>query len=229
MKKVVVKQSKKLVNASKLIEADKTYTIDEAIDLIKKTSYARFDATVEAHFNLDVDIKATDQSIRTTSSLPHGTGKEVKVATFSTGTVKGADLSLNEEGIALIEQGKLKPKVDFDIIASEPTFMPKLAKIAKILGPAGMMPNPKTGTVSADLEKTVAELKKGRVELRCEPNAPIIHTKIGKISFKNDALKENFLEVLKTLKAAKPQKAKPEFIKSCYLSSTMGPSVLVAI
>jgi len=203
------------------------YSLDQALDLSKETSYSNFDATLEAHFNLDLDLKSGDQNIRTTVTLPHGTGKTVKVAVFSTEKVKGADLSLGEEGITMIEQGKIKPKTDFDIVASEPSFMPKLAKVAKILGPAGMMPNPKTQTVSNDLEKTVSDLKKGRIELKLEANAPIIHTKIGKMSFSKDALKENFLEVLKALKANKPQKASPSWIKSCFLSATMGPSIKV--
>lgn len=223
------KQTKKLKIASKLIEKDKAYSLDEAIELVKKASYSKFDGTVEAHFNLEFDKKATEQTIRTTTSLPHGTGKELKVAAFSSGKVKGADLSLGEEGVEKISGGKLKPKTDFDIIVAEPSFMPKLAKIAKILGPIGMMPNPKTGTISEDLEKVVAELKKGRLEIKTEPNAPIIHTKIGKVSFDNAALKENFQSVLKSIQAAKPQKAQPDFIKSVFLSASMGPSVRVTL
>lgn len=229
MKKEVLVKSKKLMNASKSVDENKVYSLEEAIDLAKKTSYAKFDATIEAHFNVDIDVKTGDQNIRTTVSLPHGTGKTVKVVAFSSAKIKGADHSLNEEGIALIEQGKLKPKVDFDVVAAEPSFMPKISKIAKILGPAGMMPNPKTGTVSEDLEKVVAEIKKGKVELRNEANAPIIHTKIGKVSFENKALVENFNEVFKALKAAKPQKADPNFIKNCFIAATMGPSVRVDI
>ena len=152
MKKQITLKSKKHQKASKLLEEGKMYSLDQALDLSKETSYSNFDATLEAHFNLDLDLKSGDQNIRTTVTLPHGTGKTVKVAVFSTEKVKGADLSLGEEGITMIEQGKIKPKTDFDIVASEPSFMPKLAKVAKILGPAGMMPNPKTQTVSNDLE-----------------------------------------------------------------------------
>ena len=229
MKKLVIKLSKKLVNAGRMVEEGKAYTLLEAIALVKKTSYSKFDGTVETHINLDLDLNQPDQNIRITTSIPHGTGKVVRVAVFSTGKVKGADLSLNDEGITQIETGKVKPKVDFDILAAEPSFMPKLAKIARILGPIGMMPNPKAGTVSENLEKLVAELKKGRVELRCEANAPIVHTKIGKVSFSEDQLKENFETVLKAIKGAKPQKVDPNWIKSVFLTSTMGPSIKVLV
>lgn len=208
-----------------LINPEKLYLLEEAIDLVKQTSHSKFDATIEAHFNLEIDVKTGDQNIRTTVSLPHGTGKNVRVAVFSTGKVAGADLNLTEADIVSIEKGKLKPKVDFDVVAAEPSFMAKISKIAKILGPAGMMPNPKTGTVAEDLTKVVSDIKKGKVELRNEANAPIIHTKIGKKSFENKALAENFMEIFKALKASKPQKADPNFIKNCFLCSTMGPSV----
>ncbi|MEK7595695.1 MAG: 50S ribosomal protein L1 [Patescibacteria group bacterium] len=220
---------KKLRITQQILEEGRLYPLNEAIELVKSTSYSKFDGTVEAHFNLQIDVKAPEQNIRTTVSLPHGTGKAVKIAAFSSGSVNGADLTLNEEDIALIEQGKLKPGIDFEKVVAEPAFMPKLAKIARILGPRGMMPNPKTGTVSENLEKVVTELKKGKVEVRNETNAPIIHTRIGKVSFENDALKENFLEILKTLKANKPQKVQPTWIKSCFLSATMGPSIPVII
>lgn len=226
-KKVEIQKSKKLQKAQKQVDEAKLYSISDAIALVKKTSYTKFDGTVEAHFNVDIDTTSGDQNVRTTVSLPHGTGKSIKVAVFSTGKVKEADLSLGEEDIAKIESGKLKPKVDFEVLVAEPSFVPKLAKIAKILGPAGMMPNPKTGTVSTEPEKAVAELKKGKIELRNEPSAPIIHTRIGKVSFEAKALQANFLEVLKALRANKPQKADPNWILSCSLSATMGPGVKV--
>ncbi len=222
-------KSKKHQIASKVVDAEKVYTLDEALDLVKKSSYTKFDGTVELHINLDIDIKKPDQTLRTTTSLPHGTGKTLKVAAFSAVEVKGADLSLNEEGIAQIEQNKIKPGIDFEAVCADPSFMPKLTKIARILGPRGMMPNPKTGTVSTDLVKVVAELKKGKVELRNEANAPIIHTKIGKVSFSKEALVENYNEIFKTLRANRPQKAGTGWIKSAFIASTMGPSIQVAI
>lgn len=222
-------KSKKHQMAAKGVDPEKAYPLSEALDLVKKTSYTKFDGTVEVHINLAIDIKQPEQNVRTTTSLPNGTGKTLKVAVFSQEKVKAADLSLNEESVVLIEQGKLKPGVDFDVVAAEPSFMPKLTKIARILGPRGMMPNPKTGTVSTDLEKVATELKKGKIEIRNEANAPIIHTKIGKVSFTNKALSENFEELMKTLRANKPQKVEPNWIKSVFISSTMGPSVKVEL
>jgi large subunit ribosomal protein L1 len=205
-----------------------TYTIEEAIKKVKETSKVKFDPTVELHINLDLDKKG-DQNVRFILNLPHGTGKTPKVAVLASKKIAGADLELNEDDIEKIEKGTLKPKTDFDVLVAEPRFMPKIAKAAKILGPAGAMPNPKTGTVTEDVEKAVEQIKKGKVEIRTEPNAPVIHTILGKLSFENKALEENYQEVINAVKSNKPQKAKPEWIRSVYVTSTMGPAFMVEV
>lgn len=207
-----------------------TFTVEEAIKQIKLTDKSKFDATVEAHINLGIDPKKNDQSVRTTTTLPNGTGKEVKVAVFASKTIKDADIQLSEADLTKIEKGKLKPGVDFDVIVSEPKFMPKIAKVAKILGPQGMMPNPKSGTVTEDVEKAVKQIKGGKVEIRNEINAPIIHTILGKVSFDDKKLKENYTEVMNSVNQARPQKIKPEnYIKSIFLKSTMGKSYMIEL
>lgn len=203
----------------------KTYSLKEAISKAKDAEKAKFDATIEAHFNLGIDPKKTDQNVRVTTTLPNGTGKTIKVAVFASSNIKDADLQLTESDISKIEKGKIKPHVDFDILVTEPKYMPKVAKIARILGPQGVMPSPKAGTVTDDVQKTVDQIKKGRVELKNEQNAPIIHTIIGKQSFDNKKLEENFKEILSTLNHNRPQKVKKEaFINSCFICSSMSPS-----
>ncbi len=204
-----------------------TMTLSDAIAEIKIKDKAKFDATIEVHINLNLDIKKQDQAIRFTTTLPHGTGKTKKVATLASKKVINADLELSEADIEKIEKGTLRAKVDFDVLVAEPRFMPKLAKVARILGPAGVMPNPKTGTVSEDVAKAVEQIKKGKIEIKTETAAPIIHTIIGKKSFDNKALIENFNEVFTSIKQNKPLKAKPDWMKSVYISSTMGPAIKV--
>ena len=208
-------------------EKDMTaYTIEEAITKIKASDKAKFDATIEVHINLELD-KKTEQSVRFTTILPHGTGKTKKVAVFASKKVPNADIEFTEADIEKLEKSVLKPKIDFDVIVAEPRFMPKLAKAARVLGPAGVMPNPKTGTVAEDVEKAVEQIKKGKIEVRTEPSAPNMHTIIGKKSFEDVKLIENFNELMAAIKTNKPQKAQPEFIKSVFLSSTMGTAIRV--
>lgn len=211
----------------KINKGREVFALEDAIEFVKKSCKCKFDSTIEAHFNLALDNQKGDQSVRFTTTLPHGTGKIKKVAVFSSKKIPNADLELTESDIDRIEKGDLKPKVDFDVLVSEPRFMPKLAKIARILGPAGVMPNPKTGTVSEDVEKAVEQIKKGKIEIKTEQNAPVIHTIIGKRSFEANALKENFKEIYNSVKQNKPQKAKPDWIKSCFISATMSPSAQV--
>ena len=200
----------------------------EAIQKVKETSKTKFDPTVEVHINLELEKKG-EQSVRFTTTLPHGTGKTKKVAVFASRKVPNADLELTEDDIAKIDKNTIRPKVDFDILVAEPKFMPKLAKVAKILGPAGVMPNPKTGTVTEDVEKAVEQIKKGKVEVRTEPVAPVIHTIIGKKSFEDNKLEENFNELINAIRSNKPAKAKPNFIRSVFVTSTMGPSFSVDV
>ena len=169
-------------------------SILEAIKEVKSNSKENFDATVEVHFNLDLDV-SKGQTVRYSITLPHGTGKTKKVAVLASKKIEGADLELSESDIDSIVNGKIKPFVDFDIIVTEPRFMPKLAKAAKTLGPAGLMPNPKTGTVTENIEKAVADIKKGQIEVKTEKEAPLVHTFIGKVSFKDEDLMANFIRI----------------------------------
>jgi len=196
----------------------------EAIKQIKNDVKTNFDSTVELHINLNLDVKKADQMIRFTTVLPNGTGKNVKVAVFASTEVKEADLNLKEEDLDLILNGKLRTGVDFDLVVAEPSFMAKIAKLARVLGPAGVMPNPKNGTVTTDVKKAVEQLKKGKIEVRTEQNHPIIHTILGKCSFDAEQIEQNLNEIINSLKQNKPSKAKPDWIQSVYLSSTMGGS-----
>jgi large subunit ribosomal protein L1 len=205
----------------------KTYKVEEAIKKLQEVKKEKFDATVELHINLDLDTKKSDQNVRFSTTLPHGTGKTKRVAVLASTKIPNADLELNESDLDKIEKGQIRPKVDFDVFVAETKFMAKIARVAKILGPAGVMPNPKTGTVSDDVQKAVEQIKKGKVEVKTEKDLPIIHTIIGKISFDEKQLLENLKEIIGTLKQNKPSKSKPEWIKSVYLASTMGPSLKI--
>lgn len=196
----------------------------DALKQIKTDAKTNFDSTVELHINLNLDVKKADQMIRFTTVLPNGTGKNVKVAVFASSEVKEADLNLKEEDLDLILNGKLRTGVDFDLVVAEPSYMAKISKVARVLGPAGVMPNPKNGTVTNDVKKAVEQLKKGKIEIRTEQNHPIIHTILGKCSFEASQLEENLSEIINTLKQNKPAKAKPDWISSIFLSSTMGGS-----
>jgi large subunit ribosomal protein L1 len=205
----------------------KEYSLEEAIKKVKSESNSKFDASVELHINLDVD--PSKQNIRFPVALPHGTGKSKKIAVSASSKLEKADINLTEEDLPKIEQGKIKPNVDFEVLITEPKFMPTLAKYAKVLGPAGLMPNPKNGTVTEDVSKTVEQFKKGKIDVKIEKLAPLIHTVIGKVSFDEKALSDNYNEVITGLKQSKPAKTSPNWIKSIYLTSTMGPSVRVKI
>jgi len=196
----------------------------EALNQIKNDAKTNFDSTVELHINLNLDVKKADQMIRFSIVLPKGTGRSVKVATFSSTEFKEADLNLKEEDLDLIVSGKLRVGNDFDVLVTEPSMMPKVSKVARVLGPAGVMPNPKNGTVTTDIKKAIEQLKKGKIEVRTEQNHPIIHTIIGKCSFDSKDLEENLNEIMNNLRSNKPSKAKPDWIKSIFVTSTMGSS-----
>ncbi|MBN1162159.1 50S ribosomal protein L1 [Patescibacteria group bacterium] len=202
------------------------FPIKEGIEYIKDTSKEKYDASIETHVNLTLE---KNQAVNFSISLPYGTGKSKKVAVMSPTKVAAADLILTEDDIGEIESGKIKPKVDFDVLIAHPSFMPKIAKIAKILGPAGTMPNPKSGTVTEDIAEAVQEIKKGKIQVKSEKDAPIIHTIIGKVSFPNEHLVENFNELIKALNQNKPAKAKPGWIKNVYICSSMGQSFRIQI
>ena len=186
--------------------------VKEALNQLKNECKTKFDSTVELHINLDLDVKKADQMIRFSTILPSGTGKNVKVAVFSSTDYSEADLNLKEEDLDLINSGKIRAGVDFDLLVTEPSLMPKVSKVARVLGPAGVMPNPKNGTVTIDIKKAIEQLKKGKIEIRTEQNFPIIHTILGKFSFSIEDLEKNYTEVISNLKQLKPAKAKPEWI-----------------
>ncbi len=224
----IERRGKKYRDAAKLIEKDKAYGLKEALELATKTSPTKFDASVEVHVRLGVDPRQADQNIRTTLVLPNGNGKTVRVAVFApedvckTALAAGADIAADEEFIKQLEKGVL----DFDVLIAQPAYMPKLGKYARLLGPKGLMPNPKAGTVTNDVEKAVKEAKAGKVEYRVDKQA-IVHIGIGKVSFGAEKLLENATAFFNSLKAQKPSSLKGTYVKSVYLTTTMGPSIEV--
>jgi len=223
--------SKRMKEMLGKIDADKNYPIDEAVALVKETSKVKFDASVEVHAKLGIDIKKSDQQIRSTIVLPHGTGKTKKVAAFVSADKEkeakeaGADFVYGEEEIKKIKD---TGKIEFEIAVTTPGMMPKMATIAKILGPKGIMPNPKTDTVGPDIKKMVEELKKGKTGFKNDDTGNV-HLSIGKISFDDTKLKENFEKFLETLKKIRPPSTKGTYIKSLTITSSMGPGIKVEI
>jgi large subunit ribosomal protein L1 len=218
------RRSKGFRKAAEQIEKDKAYTLSEALELATKTSSVKFDATVELHVNLGVDPRHADQNIRDNLVLPAGTGKSVRVAVFADEDTAGADLS----GVETITKDLDKGTINFDILVSTPANMAKLGKYARMLGPRGLMPNPKSGTVTQDIQKAVAEAKAGRVEYRVDSTG-IVHLGIGKVSFGGDKLGQNAAAVFASLRGNKPQSVKGNYIKAVHVTTTMGPSITVDI
>ncbi|HPP43739.1 MAG TPA: 50S ribosomal protein L1 [Caldisericia bacterium] len=208
------------------VEKGKSYDIDEAFKLIKELATAKFDETVEAHIKLNIDPKKADQTVRTSVLLPNGIGKTKRVLVFVKGEkVKeaqdaGADYIGDQETVEKI----LKGWMDFDSVIATPDMMPVISKLGKVLGPRGLMPNAKTGTVTMDVERAIKEIKMGKIEIRTDKLGNI-HSVIGKVSFSEEKLKENFLALIDTILKAKPPSVKGQFIKSIYLTTTMGPSL----
>lgn len=213
---------KKFREAAKLIEKDKEYAIKDALELATKTSPTKFDATVEIHINLNVDPRQADQNLRDNLVLPHGTGKTVRVAVLDDEKVAGADI----QGVETITKALDKGVIDFDILIATPTNMAKLGKYARVLGPKGLMPNPKSGTVTTDVAKAVEQAKAGRVEYRVDSTG-IVHLGVGKVSFGADKLMANTQAVFDSIKANKPQSIKGHYVKAITVSSTMGPGIRV--
>jgi len=222
---------KRMTALAGLVDKNKVYTIAEALSLVKQTSTVKFDASVEVHTLLGIDPKKSEQQIRTTVVMPNGTGKTLKVAAFVSANDEkkaqeaGADFVYGEEAIKKIKDSG---KVEFDIAIATPEMMPKLAVAAKVLGPKGLMPNPKTDTVGNDLKKMVTELKKGKLSFKNDDGANI-HVAIGKVSFTEAQLLENYQAFMETLKKIKPNSTKGTYIKAIYLTSSMGPSIKVEI
>ena len=210
------------------VEKGKAYSLKEAVELAIATSPVKFDATLEMHFRLGVDPRQADQNIRSTVTLPAGTGKDIRVAVFApldvckAAKAAGADIAEDEEFTKRLE----KEQLDFDVLISTPQYMPKLGKFARLLGPKGLMPNPKAGTVTTDIEKAVKEAKAGKIEYRVDKQA-IVHVGLGKVSFGADKLMENINAFTESLKSQKPASIKGQYVKSVYMTTSMGPSILV--
>ncbi len=225
---LIERRGKKYQEAYKLVEKDKIYSLNDAVTLAIKTNPAKFDATVEIHARLGVDPRQADQNIRTTLVLPNGNGKTVRVAVFAPADIAkaakdaGADIAEDEEFLKRLEKGE----IEFDVLISTPAYMPKLGKFARTLGPKGLMPNPKAGTVTTDVEKAVKEAKAGKVEYRVDKQA-IVHLGIGKVSFGETKLLENANAFFDSLKSQKPSSLKGSYVKSVYISTTMGPSIAI--
>jgi large subunit ribosomal protein L1 len=222
------RSGKKYREVFKLVEKDKVYSLGEGLELVLKTATTKFDSTVELHINLGVDPRQADQNIRDTVILPGGTGKTVRIAVLAdedqakTALAAGADVAGSDAVLAKLD----KEDIDFDVLIATPAQMPKLGKYARLLGPRGLMPNPKSGTVTNDIDKAVAEAKAGKVEYRVD-QAGIVHLAIGKVSFGTDKMRQNADAVIASIKAAKPSSTKGNYIKTAYLTTTMGPSVKI--
>ena len=224
----MAKKGKKYLEAAKLVDSSSLYSVVEAIELAKKTSTVNFDATVEVAFRLGVDTRKNDQQVRGAVVLPKGTGKTAKVLVFAKGDkaaeaeAAGADYVGQGEYITKIQQGWF----DFDVIVATPDMMGEVGKIGRVLGPKGLMPNPKTGTVTMDVTKAVEEIKAGKVTYRVD-KAGNVHVPIGKVSFDDAKLVENFNTINETLVKAKPATAKGQYIKNISMTTTFGPGIHV--
>ncbi len=220
------RRGKHFRKSAELLEKDKSYSLEEAVELAQKTSHVKFDATVELHVNLNVDPRHADQNIRDSLVLPAGSGKSVRIAVLTEDAAAakhaGADLAGTEELLAELEKGNF----NFDILIATPALMSKLGKYARTLGPRGLMPNPKSGTVTTDIDKAVAEAKAGRVEYRVDSTG-IVHLGIGKVSFAAAGLLQNLQAILASLKANKPGNIKGAYFKTIHLTTSMGPSIKI--
>jgi len=223
------KLSKRMAALSTKIE-DRIYAPLEALSIIKENANAKFDETIEAHIRLGIDPKYTDQQLRTTVALPNGTGQSIKIAVIASGEnvskakAAGADLFGEEDLVESINKGNM----DFDLLIATPDMMPKVAKLGRVLGPRGLMPNPKAGTVTNDIANAIKEFKAGKLEFRAD-KAGIVHVRFGKASFTKEALFDNLKTLQESIDKNKPSGAKGKYWKTFYVTSTMGPSVQVDI
>lgn len=224
-----MKRGKKYLESAKLIDRNVQYEPEEAIDLVKKTAVAKFDETIEAHIRLGVDGRHADQQVRGAVVLPHGTGKTVRVLVFAKGDkvaeaeAAGADHVGGEELIPRIQN---EGWLDFDVVVATPDMMGVVGRLGRVLGPKGLMPNPKAGTVTMDVTKAVNDIKAGKIEYRLD-KANIIHVPVGKASFTAEQLNDNFSTLMDAIIKAKPSSAKGQYMRSVTLTSTMGPGIKV--
>ena len=221
------KHGKKYVEASKKIEKNKLYNVDEAISLVKETSAANFDSTIEVAIKLNIDAKKSDQNLRGSFVLPNGTGKKKRILVIAKGEAATKAREAHADYVGdkdMIDKISKENWFDFDVIVATPDMMPELGKIGKVLGPKGLMPNPKTGTVTTDVVKAIQDINKGMVQYKNDSYGNI-HTIIGKVSFDNNKLAENLNYVVTTVAKAKPASVKGVFINSITIASTMGPGI----
>ena len=222
-----MKRGKKYVEAAKLIDRSTLYDVEEAISLVKKSAVAKFDETIEAHIRLGVDGRHADQQVRGAVVLPHGTGKKVKVLVFAKGDkvaeaeTAGADYVGGEELVPKIQN---EGWIDFDVVVATPDMMGIVGRLGRVLGPKGLMPNPKAGTVTMDVAKAVKDIKAGKIEYRLD-KTNIIHVPVGKASFTEEQLSDNFQTLIGAIIKAKPAAAKGQYLKSVVIASTMGPGI----
>ncbi|MBM7646734.1 large subunit ribosomal protein L1 [Scopulibacillus daqui] len=225
----MAKKGKRYQEAAKVIDRQKSYDINEAVKVVKEVASAKFDESIDVAVRLGVDTRKNDQQVRGAVVLPHGTGKTQRVLVFAKGEkakeaeAAGADFVGDQEYINKINQGWF----DFDVIVATPDMMAEVGKLGRVLGPKGLMPNPKTGTVTFEVEKAVKEIKAGKVEYRAHKDGNV-HVPIGKVSFDDEKLVENYQTLIETLIKAKPAAAKGTYIKNIAISSTMGPGIKVS-
>ena len=222
-------KGKKYQDSAKLVDRTKLYDANEAIDLVCKTSKAKFDETIELHIRLGVDSRHADQQVRGAVVLPHGTGKTVRTLVFAKGDKAEAAKAAGADYVGdadLVQKIMTENWFEFDVVIATPDMMGVIGRLGKILGPKGLMPNPKAGTVTMDVAKAVNEAKAGKIEYRLD-KTNIIHCPIGKVSFGTEKLAENFNTLLGAIIKAKPAAAKGQYIKSCVLASTMGPGIKI--
>jgi len=222
-------KGKKYQDSAKLIDKTKLYDANEAIDLVCQTSKAKFDETVELHIRLGVDSRHADQQVRGAIVLPHGTGKSVKVLVFAKGDKADAATAAGAEYVGaedLVTKIQKENWFDFDVVIATPDMMGVIGRLGKVLGPKGLMPNPKAGTVTMDVAKAVQEAKAGKIEYRLD-KTNIIHCPIGKASFGAEKLSDNFNALMGAVIKAKPASAKGQYVKSCVIASTMGPGIKI--
>ena len=222
-----MKKGKRYVEAAKLVDKTKLYELEEAAEIIKKTASAKFDETIEAHLKLGVDGRHADQQVRGAVVLPHGTGKDVKVLVFAKGDkveealANGADYAGGDELVPKIQN---EGWLDFDVVIATPDMMGVVGRLGRVLGPKGLMPNPKAGTVTPDVVKAIADVKAGKIEYRLD-KANIIHCPVGKASFTAQQIAENYKALMDAIVKAKPASAKGQYLKSVTMASTMGPGL----
>ena len=224
-----MKRSKKYIAVSQLVDKAKTYTVAEAIELVKQTSTVKFDATIDVSFRLNVDPKKADQQVRGTLVLPHGNGKTKKVLAITDrteeATAAGADYVGGKE---MLEKIQKENWFDYDVIVATPNMMGEIGKLGRVLGPKGLMPNPKTGTVSPDIAKAIKEIKAGKVEYRVDKEANM-HVSIARCSFDNEKIADNLNALVEAVVKARPAAVKGTYIKTAVIHTTMGPSIRFAI